>query len=158
MDFLGLIGSVLTGGATGLIGSLLTKGIGLFEAHQKRKDRALDYEHELKLLDKQTEARIAESESELAIANAETAASLRMASYEHDSKTGRPHRWVVDTLRLVRPTLTLFLLTLVFTIYMTTSDLGMKDQIIVSVLFMCSSAVTWWFGSRSLMSNSEKGR
>ncbi len=150
MEFLGLIGSVLTGGATGLIGSLLTKGIGLFEAHQKRKDRALDYEHELKLLDKQAEARVAETESALAVANAETSAALRMASYEHDSQTGRPHRWVVDTLRLVRPVLTAFLLVLVFTIYMTTQDFSMKTEIIASVLFMCSSAVTWWFGSRDL--------
>jgi hypothetical protein len=150
MGFLEIIGGVLTGGATGLIGSLLSKGIGLFEAHQKRKDRMLDYEHELKLLDRQVAASAAETENALAIANAETSANLREASYAHDSATGRPHRWVVSTLRLVRPALTLFLLVTVFVVYMTTNDFKMKIEIISSVLFMASSAVTWWFGDRSM--------
>jgi hypothetical protein len=92
----------------------------------------------------------AETENELAIANAETAASLREASYAHDSSLGNPHRWVVDTLRMVRPVLTLFLLTLVGGIYFTTDDFAMKAGVIESVLFMASSAVTWWFGDRSL--------
>ena len=88
----GVISSVLTGGATGLIGSLLTKGIGIFEAGQRRKDKALEYEQELKLLDRQAALKTAETENELAIANAETAASLREASYSHDSSMGNPHR------------------------------------------------------------------
>jgi len=148
----GVISSVLTGGATGLIGSLLSKGIGIFEAGQKRKDKALEYEQELKLLDKQAALRTAETENELAIANAETAASLREASYSHDNSVGKPHRWVVDVLRLVRPVLTAFLLILVGGIYFTTNDFAMKAGVIDSILFMTSSAVTWWFGDRSLQS------
>ena len=148
----GVISSVLTGGATGLIGSLLSKGIGIFEASQRRKDKALEYEQELKLLDKQAALKTAETGNELAIANAETAASLREASYSHDSSMGKPHRWVVDVLRLVRPVLTAFLLILVGGIYFTTNDFAMKAGVIDSVLFMTSSAVTWWFGDRSLQS------
>ena len=148
----GVISSVLTGGATGLIGSLLSKGIGIFEASQRRKDKALEYEQELKLLDKQAALKTAETENELAIANAETAASLREASYSHDSSMGKPHRWVVDVLRLVRPVLTAFLLILVGGIYFTSNDFAMKAGVIDSVLFMTSSAVTWWFGDRSLQS------
>tara|TARA_R110001599_G_scaffold47866_1_gene138414 strand:+ start:11 stop:469 length:459 start_codon:yes stop_codon:yes gene_type:complete len=148
----GVISSVLTGGATGLIGSLLSKGIGIFEAGQKRKDKALEYEQELKLLDRQAALRTAETENELAIANAETAASLREASYSHDNSMGKPHRWVVDVLRLVRPVLTAFLLILVGGIYFTTNDFAMKAGVIDSILFMTSSAVTWWFGDRSLQS------
>ena len=150
MGILGAITSVLTGGATGLIGSLLSKGIGIFEAQQKRKDKQMDFEHELKLLDKQAALRTAETENELAIANAETAASLREASYAHDSSMGKPSKFVVNILRLVRPALTLFLLALVGGIYFTTEDLGLAAGIIESVLFMASSAVTWWFGDRSL--------
>ena len=146
----GVISSVLTGGATGLIGSLLSKGIGIFEAGQKRKDKALEYEQELKLLDRQAALKTAETENELAIANAETAASLREASYSHDNSMGKPHSWVVDVLRLVRPVLTGFLLILVGGIYFTTDDFAMKAGVIDSVLFMTSSAVTWWFGDRSL--------
>lgn len=152
----GLITSVLTGGATGLVGSLLSKGIGLFEATQKRKDRALEYEQELKLLDRQAVLRKAESESELAIADAETTGSLREASYRHDSSLGNPHRWVVDVLRLVRPALTLLLLVLVGIIYASTNDLALVAGITDSVLFVFSSAMTWWFGDRSLNKSAGK--
>ena len=148
----GVISSVLTGGATGLIGSLLSKGIGIFEAGQKRKDKALEYEQELKLLDRQAVLKTAESENELAITAAQTSAELRTASYAHDAGMGKPHRWVVDVLRLVRPVLTGFLLILVGGIYFTTNDFAMKAGVIDSILFMTSSAVTWWFGDRSLQS------
>ena len=148
----GVISSVLTGGATGLIGSLLSKGIGIFEAGQKRKDKALEYEQELKLLDRQAVLKTAETENELAIVNAKTAASLREASYSHDNSMGRPHRWVIDVLRLVRPILTAGLMIIVFVIYMTTNDFAMKAGIIESVLFVFSSSTTWWFGDRSLQS------
>ena len=148
----GMIASALTGGGFGLIGSLASKAIGLFEAGQKRKDKALEYEQELKLLDKQAALRTAETENELALADAETSASLREASYSHDNSMGKPHRWVVDVLRLVRPVLTGFLLILVGGIYFTTDDFAMKAGVVDSVLFMTASAVTWWFGDRSLQS------
>ena len=57
-------------------------------------------------MDKQATLQAAETESELAITQAETAARLREASYSHDTRTGRPHAWVVDILRLIRPILT----------------------------------------------------
>ena len=148
MDFLSLIGTVLTGGATGIIGSLITKGIGLFEAHQKRQDRILDFEHELKLLDKQAALRMQESENELLIAQAEAAANLREASYAHDASAGRAHTWVVDILRLVRPVLTLFLIGLVGTFYV--MHVEQRAEITASILYMASSAVLWWYGDRSL--------
>ena len=148
----GMIASALTGGGFGLIGSLASKAIGLFEAGQKRKDKALEYEQELKLLDRQAALTTAETENELALVNAETSASLREASYSHDNSVGKPHRWVVDVLRLVRPVLTAFLLILVGGIYFTTNDFAMKAGVIDSILFMTSSAVTWWFGDRSLQS------
>jgi len=147
-----MIASALTGGGFGLIGSLASKAIGLFEAGQKRKDKALEYEQELKLLDRQAALTTAETENELALVNAETSASLREASYSHDNSVGKPHRWVVDVLRLVRPVLTGFLLILVGGIYVTADDFAMKAGVIDSVLFMTSSAVTWWFGDRSLQS------
>jgi len=150
MGFLELIGSVLTGGATGLIGSILSKGIGLFEAYQERKNMQLEFEHELALLDRQAKLKAQETENALAIANAETAASLREASYRHDTRTGRPHNWVIDTLRLIRPVLTILLIGLTWFIYSTIADATVQMEITASILYMTASAVTWWFGDRSL--------
>ena len=147
---LDLIANVLTGGATGLIGSVLSKAIGLFEARQKRKDRALEFEHELRLLDRQAAMAEVETESALAIAQAEAAAQARAASYAHDTGTGRPHRWVVSTLRLVRPVLTVTLIALVGVVFFATNDAGDRATIVASLIYMASSAVLWWFGDRAM--------
>ena len=150
MDFLGIIATALTGGGVGIIGSIISKGIGLFEAYQKREDRKLEFSHELALLDRQEAIARSETENALAIANAETSAALRQASYAHDASSGRPHTWVVDLLRLVRPVLTLILIFLVLTIYL--NDPITRDEIEAAVVFMCSSSVLWWFGDRAMAS------
>ena len=148
MGFLEIIGSVLTGGATGIIGSLIGKGFDVFNAVQKRKDRVLDYEHELKLIELQRSGKQAEWESERAIVDAEISGSLREASYAHDVAGGRPHRWIISTLRLVRPVLTALLIVLVAVFYFN-ADAGTQAGITESVLYMASSAVLWWFGDRA---------
>lgn len=114
--------SVLTGGATGVVGSLLAKGIGLFEACQRRKERQIEFAHELELLDRQAAMGAAESESALRIGAAEAAARLREASYGNEAGAGASYPWVAAVLRLVRPALTLFLIGLVAAIYATTVD------------------------------------
>lgn len=148
MGFLDVILSVASGGATGLLGSLISGGMALFEGAQKRKDKALEFAHELALLDRQAALADQNAENELAIVNAETAGAIREASYQHDMASGRPHKWVVDVLKLVRPTLTVLLVGLTWVIYLTTADLGIQAEVVSSVLFMTSSAGAWWFGDR----------
>ena len=154
MGFLDVIMTAITGGGFGAIGAIASKIMGVWEAKEERKNKALDFQHELALLDKQSALRQAETESELAIATAETAASLREASYAHDTRSGKPYQWVVSILRLIRPVLTIGLLGILGSVYFYVADLSLQAEIVHAFIFMSVSSVTWWFGDRSM--NREK--
>lgn len=139
-----MIIEALLGVITGGIGSWVSKGLGLLEKKQ-------DYEHELRLQEMQMRARQSETENELAIAQEASFAGMRQASYEHDIAAGETSRWVNNTLRMVRPVLTLLLVLLVWAIWMTLAreDGYLQKQIVDGVLFMASAALAWWFGDRA---------
>tara|TARA_Y100000034_G_C6564761_1_gene244528 strand:+ start:41 stop:496 length:456 start_codon:yes stop_codon:yes gene_type:complete len=147
---LDLLTTVLTGGATGIIGSLLGKAFSFLDFWVEEKKADGEHARTLELLDLQNKIGAEESERELAIAEATTAGNLRMASYDHDSSMGARSTWVVDILSLVRPVLTVMLIVLVALIYFNTADAGDRATIVASVIFLCSSAVTWWFGDRTM--------
>ena len=139
---MGIIEALL-GVLTGGLGSWIGRAIGVFEKRQ-------DYQHEYKLLEMQSLAKRSETENELAIAREASFASMREASYVHDASAGKTSRWVNNTLRLVRPALTVLLILLVWTIWLTIGreDATVKLQIIDGVLYMSGAAMGWWFGDR----------
>ena len=121
-----VIGTVLTGGATGLIGTVIGKGFSFVDNWQKEK----------------------EMEAQMQVAEI----GLRQASYSHDQSAGQASQWATNILRLVRPGLTFGLIVLVGIIYFRTDDIGQQETIIQSVIYMASSSVLWWFGDRALRS------
>jgi hypothetical protein len=144
-----LLGTVLSGGATGLLGSIFGKLFSFVDYFVEEKKTSNDHARTLELLELQNRIGAEESERELAIAESVAASDLRMASYGHDSSMGTRSLWVVDLLSLVRPILTFGLVLLVAVLYFQ-ADAGGKATIEASVIFLCSSAVTWWFGDRAL--------
>ena len=70
-----ILGSVLTGGATGIIGSIIGQAGRFLETRQKLKKMQLEFTQELQLQEMQIEARSAELESERAIAEENAAAA-----------------------------------------------------------------------------------
>ena len=110
MDVLSFFASILTGGATGLLGLVASAGIRILEAREKRHTLELELAHAERLHLLQREAKTAEWENERLIAELATARDLRVASYDHDRSYGRCSQWVVNILRLVRPALTLLLI------------------------------------------------
>ena len=148
---LALIGTVLAGGATGLLGSVFSSAIGLFKDWRKEKADQAAFDREIQLLQMQSDIAIAESENEAKIAMEAAYTEMRKASYDHDSKVGRTSIWVNDILRMVRPSLTFILIILVGVIYLTED--AHRAEITHSVLYMMSSAVLWWFGDRALKNN-----
>ncbi|MCO6440295.1 MAG: hypothetical protein J5I81_04245 [Nitrococcus mobilis] len=145
---LDLLLNVLTGGGLGLLGSIVSKVLGLFEAAQKRKDRAMAFAHELKLLELQSRERSVEREHELAIAQEATWAGIRTASYEHDESYGT--NGFTAWLRWVRPALTLLLIALTAVVFFSTTDFGVRAEIANAVVVMAMMALTWWFGDRQM--------
>lgn len=138
--------SLISGGATGLLGTLIGRIVSFYETKQK-------FQQELKLLELQAKIGAEEGERELAIAQAKAASDLRVSSYAHDSETGQGSQWVTNTLRLIRPALTLMLVMAVIMLWFTAEqfEVDIRTQVVVAIIYLATSAVTWWFGDRAPM-------
>jgi len=144
--------AVLTGGATGIIGSVLGKVFSFADAWIAEKKSAAEHQRTMQMHRLQAELRSEELENERAIVEEQASADLRAASYRHDQDTGASYAWVVAILRLVRPVLTTMLIIMVWYFYGTNTDLGTRAEIMSSVIYMASTAVLWWFGDRAMRS------
>lgn len=144
-----LLTTALTGGATGIIGSIIGKAFSFLDFWVEEKKADKEHERTIALLELQNQIGAEENERELAIAESAAASDIRMASYGHDTSFGNGSPWVVDLLRLVRPVLTFSLIVLVGILYFK-AGAGGRDTIEASVIYMCSSAVLWWFGDRAM--------
>lgn len=141
------------GGVFGLIGTALGRVAGFFERRQQHAHEAARWGHELKLHELNMRARAQEAEIELAITEQAGSWHGLAASMEADMKLGTGSQWVIDTLRLVRPTLTLLLWLIAGSIFALTQDAGITE----AAVFAATAATLWWFGDRAPRPNGIKG-
>ena len=153
--------SVLTGGATGLLGTALSAVVDFFQSRQQHSQ-----ELDLRRLD--IELAKAEAEGAAAHAAIEAQTTRERAEWEALEASYREasRRWsrpgegrlmqFVDAVRgLTRPLLTWSLFALVGAIYflLGASDLaamGLRPRIVETVLYLFTAAMLWWFGSRQI--------
>ncbi|EKE72474.1 hypothetical protein [Oceanibaculum indicum] len=150
MGIFDFLTSILTGGATGLLGMIFTAVSRWAEARQRMAERAQDYKHELALQQLAMQTRGMELESEQAIADIEATQAMRTGSYDHDRGYGRASQWVVNILRLVRPALTLGLIVLTGLIYFSLDNASQRQDVIEMVSYATTAAIVWWFGAREM--------
>ena len=165
---LDLIMSVVTGGATGLVGTVLSGVLGLFKESGERKHEIALRELDIELAKAEANAaeRVAAVEAESAEAQAEWGA-LEASYREASSRMSRAHEGgamkVVDVVRgLIRPLLTVALVAAVIVIffYVGVPELDaekMGARIIETVLYLATAAVLWWFGQRQIEKRAVKG-
>jgi len=144
-----LLGTVLTGGATGIIGSVIGKAFSFLDAWQEEKKADSEHGRTIELLELQNKLGAEESEREMAITQSKIDADSRVASYSHDSMAGTGSLWCSNLLRLVRPVLTFSLIILVGILYFKAVPEG-RATIEASVIYLCSSSCLWWFGDRAM--------
>ena len=153
--------SVLTGGATGLLGTALSAVVDYFQSRQRHAQ-----ELDLRRLD--IELAKAEAEGAAAQAAIEARAQRERAEWEALEASYREagRRWsrpgegmlmqVVDAVRgLTRPALTWSLFALVGAIYFLLgaadiTTVGLRPRIVETVLYLFTAAMLWWFGSRQI--------
>ena len=153
--------SVLTGGATGLLGTALSAVVDFFQSRQRHAQ-----ELDLRRLD--IELAKAEAEGAAAHAAIEAQATRERAEWEAMEASYREaaRRWskpgegwamqLVDVVRgLTRPALTWSLFALVGVIYflLGASDLAavsLRPRIVETVLYLFTAAMLWWFGARQI--------
>lgn len=152
--------TVLSGGATGLLGALVSR---VSDHISERSKNKFDMEY-LKL---QIEANAKESTNrieELRV-EAETGKSVKNHveelepkevfgdSYEETSirMTKKHSDWfvMVDVIRgVIRPLLTVLLCLMTFLVWVFTTEASLKEQTVMTILYMSTTAVLWWFGTR----------
>ena len=149
-----MIGSIFTGGLTGLLGS----GITVVAEHYKQKQKN---EHELATakieqdtmrLEMEGQERISEIEGETQKSVAEAAAFTQSMKSDKATYTkGSGSGWLVavDFFRgVTRPFVTWYLIGLVTAMYITTTQPDMEQKIILTTLYITTTVILWWFGSR----------
>ncbi len=159
--------SILTGGATGLLGT----AVSFFTSYVQAKQRHTQ-EMDLRRLDLEISRAEAASAERVAAIEAESerdqaAWSALEASYRTASRrwSRGDSKWLVfvDVVRgLTRPGLTFLFVGLVGAIYfalggsdMETIDI--RPRIIDTVLYLATTCVLWWFGARQLAKRAEAG-
>ena len=146
-----IIASVLTGGATGILGSLVGTVGRFLEKKQKLKEMTLQFDQEFKLQELQITSRKEELESEKAIAEMEALAEMKSASYAHDASYGPTTVFISSMLRFVRPILTFLLLSFTgYIFWQVRENPTIVHELSNQMMFLTTTAVAWWFGDRSL--------
>lgn len=172
-----IISTIIGGGATGLLGSLINSVGDYFKQKQQyaheEKMAEIETKHLSMEIDRDVKISEQEAEAQMEVAAAETQAE----SYKADTRAYLPAEavrsnkfiaWlmaIVDFLRgITRPVLTLYLCAVTTMIYLQThvviEQSGGLDQeqayflmknITLGILYLTFTAVGWWFGSRSKM-------
>ena len=135
----------VAGGAFGIIGTGLGRLAAYFERKQAFAQEEKRWGHELKLHELQMKAKKQETEMELAITAQRGSWDGLKASLEADANIGKAAQWVINILRLVRPSLTLLLWLITAWIFARTQDANIAD----AAVFAATAATLWWFGDRA---------
>lgn len=149
--------AILTGGATGLLGTLISSGVSFFERRQRNK-----HELELRRIDLEVTRAESEGAERVAAIEAESArdqAELAALAASHRSEAVRwssgDSKWLVfvDVVRgLMRPALTAASLAAVTVIYFTLSSpaptVDVAVRIIDALIYLATTTTLWWFGTR----------
>ena len=148
--------AILSGGATGLLGTVISAGVGWVERRQRHQQ-----ELDLRKLDIQVareEAASAERVAAIEAESRESEAGWRAFEASHAAAATRWSRgdsgWLVavDVVRgLIRPVLTIGFLVLAGVIYfrlplVPPADMGAR--MIDTVLYLATTTTLWWFGTR----------
>lgn len=165
---LDMIMGVLSGGVTGLVGTVISGGMKFFENKQKHGYELAVMEMEMQQMDREAANAVKIAETAMEGADRTAAWQALEASYKEStarmSSGDHPALVWVDVVRgLMRPVITLGLLVMIGIIYFTrAAELAgpngtpMTVFIIQTVLYVGTTAVLWWFGTRNLSPSPRK--
>ena len=133
------------GGLFGLIGTTLGRVASFFERRDENAQEKARWNHEYRLHELNMQARAQESEIELELAAQAGSWKGLEASIQAEAASGRASLWVINLLRLVRPSLTLLLWLITAGIFLQTQNQAIAE----AAVFAATAATLWWFGDRA---------
>lgn len=135
----------VAGGIFGLIGTGLGRVAGFFERRDENVQEQARWTHEYRLHELNMQARAQESEIEIELAAQAGSWAGLSASIAAEAGSGKASLWVINLLRLVRPSLTFMLWIITAGIFLQTQDQAIAE----SAVFAATAATLWWFGDRA---------
>lgn len=133
------------GGLFGLIGTALGRVAGFFERRDENAQERARWIHEYRLHELNMKARAQDTENEIELAAQAGSWRGLEASILADSAVGQASRWVINLLRLVRPSLTFLLWIITAGIFLQTQNQAIAE----AAVFAATAATLWWFGDRA---------
>lgn len=133
------------GGVFGLIGTTLGRVASIFERRDKNAHEKARWGHEYRLHELNMKARNQEAEIELELASQAGSWAGLEASIKAEASSGVASKWVINLLRLVRPSLTFLLWIITAGIFLKTQN----EAIAEAAVFAATAATLWWFGDRA---------
>ena len=148
--------AILTGGATGLLGTAISAGVGYFERKQRHQQELEFRRLDLEITRGEWES--AERVTAIEAESRENEAGWRAFEASHRGAavrwSGGDSKWLVavDVVRgLIRPVLTLGFLALAAVIYFNLPFVAPMDvgvRLIDTILYLATTTTLWWFGTR----------
>ena len=133
------------GGVFGIVGTTLGRVAGFFERRDENKQEQARWAHEYQLHELNIKSRAQESEIEIELAAQVGSWTGLEASIRADSSGGIASQWVINLLRLVRPSLTFLLWIITAGIFVKTQNQAIAE----AAVFAATAATLWWFGDRA---------
>jgi hypothetical protein len=176
------LSSLLGGSLAGIVGSLISNVADIWKRRQERKHELALKEMDIRMMDKEYQYKERRAEMEGQVQLQGSADDMREGSYEHDSRAYSADldiksAWlkamlvIADFVRaLIRPALTVFLIWLVWETRQEVNAVieaagveaisvdkavGIYGAVVEMILFLASTAVTWWFGTRPMKRRKE---
>lgn len=156
-----IFSDIVLGGFTGLIGGAIQKIADYKTAKLKAEIAKADREHDLAIRKLDNEAMAQEWAQRTKVADIEADAQVQVASYNEPgrySKSVKPttgQGWVLvclDALRgSIRPILTVYMCIISTAMFYKALKSGASidpKPIVDTILFLTTTSVSWWFGSR----------
>lgn len=135
----------VAGGVFGIVGTALGRVAGFFERRDQNAQERARWGHEYRLHELNMKARVQESEIEIELAAQAGSWAGLEASINAESASGVASKWVINLLRLVRPSLTFLLWLITAGIFMQTQNQAIAE----AAVFAATAATLWWFGDRA---------
>ena len=133
------------GGVFGLVGTALGRVAGFFERRDENAQERARWGHEYQLHELNMKSRAQESEIEIELAAQAGSWAGLEASIKAEAASGVASKWVVNLLRLVRPSLTFLLWLITAGIFLQTQNQAIAE----AAVFAATAATLWWFGDRA---------
>tara|TARA_Y100000310_G_scaffold46382_1_gene43104 strand:- start:6531 stop:7004 length:474 start_codon:yes stop_codon:yes gene_type:complete len=149
--------SLLAGGVTGLIGSLVNKGFDFFQKKQEYAQEEKRFDREIKLLELQAKQKGEDREADMALEEMRAELAAFKASIEGASAARGESSWVLNVKGLMRPALTAGSMLVATALFFFSGDgigevrgMSVHAAIVDTMLYLMSLSTSWWFGDRGL--------